>query len=59
MVLPNKLGTFAQEFFKASDKVDNSDYPEKSIDITIFKIAYTFGVGPIGIKLGRFIYTFS
>ena len=58
-MVPTKIGKFVQEIFKASDKVDNSDDPEKFIDIIIFKISYTFGVGPIGIKLGRYIHTSS
>lgn len=45
-----------EEDFPARDRKDGVIYKDKHTDITIFKLEYTFGVGPIGIKLGTTVH---
>ncbi|KAK3589126.1 hypothetical protein CHS0354_017092 [Potamilus streckersoni] len=40
-----------EEDAPARDKKDGVEYKDRHIDITIFKIGWTFGVGPIGLRL--------
>lgn len=52
---PKGLKNFKKEFIKVKDSCDIGDDPEKFIDITIFHLDHTFGVGPFGIRLGKWI----
>lgn len=49
-------GSVSKEFMKTKDKRDLGDDPEKLMDLVIFSVKYTWGVGPIRISLGDYYF---